>query len=500
MKKICFWGIVFHCALINFSVAQVPGSQLFDNTKIHEIKVISLKENLRDTLEANYVMSFGMNQIQTRAIPYASVKLIIDGTNLDSLGIRYKGFNSWWHSVKKPIKIDINEYQSDQQYDGLKKFNLHNGSGDPSFIRENINYSMLRLLGIKAPRTAYAKVFIDNTYIGLYRIVEQIDNTFLDGYFGNHDGNLYKQEGKGTAGFSLSWLGSNKEAYYASISLENHENKNDWSEFIHFLDILNNTPDNQFREAILPIFDVDEYLQILAFDIAVNNLDFYGNSGRNYYLYSHNGKFHWIPWDYNLSLQDGETPIDINPSDYPVLIKRILQVPEFHDTFLRKYCNLKTYLSATSVNNLITAETAMIGNLLEQDPFVDYPFEAFQKNVDEAWQQISGLKPYAVKRYTDISNVLETHHIDCTVSAEIPPLNQNLLLIYPIPAANWVNIGIFPNQEVTVSIINNGGQLVMSATLFEKGKLNISSLASGCYVVKVNAGEKIYSKLLLVNH
>lgn len=500
MRKFCFWGIVFHCALINFSVAQVPGSQLFDNSKIHEIKIISLKENLRDTLEANYVMSFGMNQIQTRQIPYASVKLIVDGTNLDSLGIRYKGFNSWWHSVKKPIKIDINEYKSEQQYDGLKKFNLHNGSGDPSFIRENINYKILRLMGIKAPRTAFAKVFIDNTYIGLYRIVEQIDNTFLDDNFGNHDGNLYKQEGKGTAGFSLTWLGSNKEVYYASISPENHENKNDWSDFIHFLDILNNTPDSQFRDAILPIFDVDEYLQILAFDIAVNNLDFYGNSGRNYYLYSHNGKFHWIPWDYNLSWQDGETPIDINPSDYPVLIKRILQVPEFHDTFLRKYCNLKTYLSATSINNLITTETAMIGTLLENDPYLDYPFEAFQKNVDEAWQQNSGLKPFAAKRHTDISSVLESQHIDCTVSAETPPQSQNLLQLYPIPASDWVNIGMFPNQEVIVSLINNSGKLVMRATLFEKGKLNISTLASGCYVVKVNAGGKIYAKLLLVNH
>jgi len=500
MRTFCFWSIVFYCAFVNFSVAQVPGSKLFDNSKIHEIKIVSLKENLRDTLEANYVLSFGMNQMRTREIPYASVKLIVDGTNLDSLGIRYKGFNSWWHSVKKPIKIDINEYKSDQQYDGLKKFNLHNGSGDPSFIRENINYKILQLLGIKAPRTAFAKVFIDNSYIGLYRIVEQIDNTFLDGNFGNHDGNLYKQEGKGTAGFSLTWLGNKKEAYYASISPENHENKNDWSDFIHFLDVLNNTPDNQFREAILPIFDVEEYLQILAFDIAVNNLDFYGNSGRNYYLYSHNGKFHWIPWDYNLSWQNGENPLDINPADYPVLIKRILQVPEFHDMFLRKYCNVKTYLSATSVNNLISAETAIIGALLENDPYLDYSFEAFQKNMNEAWQQISGLRPFAAKQHAEISNILENQHINCTVSAETLPQGQNLLQLYPIPANDWVHIGIFPNQDVTISISNNSGQLVMRATLFEKGTLDVSVLASGSYVVKVNAGGKVYSKLLLVNH
>jgi len=163
--------------------AQSKGDQLFDNSIIHEVKIISLKENLRDTLETNYILSYGMNQIQTREIPYAAAKLMIDGTQLDSLGIRYKGFNSWWHSTKKPIKIDINRYKSEQAFDGLKKFNLHNGSGDPSFIRENLDYKLLRLMGIKAPRTSYAKVFMDEEYLGLYRIVEQIDNTFLENNF-----------------------------------------------------------------------------------------------------------------------------------------------------------------------------------------------------------------------------------------------------------------------------------------------------------------------------
>ena len=500
MRKLYLSYIVCNILLVGSSLGQVPGNQLFDNSKIHEIKIVSLKENLRDTLEANYVLSFGMNQIQTREIPYASVKLIVDGTNLDSLGIRYKGFNSWWHSVKKPLKVDINEYKPDQQYDGLKKFNLHNGSGDPSFIRENINYKILRSLGIKAPRTSFAKVFIDTAYIGLYRIVEQIDNTFLDGNFGNHDGNLYKQKGKGTAGFSLGWLGSGKEAYYQSISLENHENKNDWSEFIHFLDILNNTTDQQFRDSILSVFEVEEYLQILAFDITINNLDYYGNSGRNYYLYNHNGKFRWIPWDYNLSWQNGEQPTNIDPADYPVLTNRILQVPEFYGIFLRKYCQLKDYFSATSINNLITAETAIIGNLLEQDPYLDYPFEAFQKNRDEAWLKIPGLKLYAAKRYDDIFNVLEALHVDCTVTGGMPPHSQNLLQLYPVPANDWVNIGLFPNHRVVISIVNSGGRVVMDTSLFESGRLNISSLPSGFYILKARAGDRVYSKLLLVSH
>ena len=92
MKNIYFFNIIIQIFSITNLLGQIPGDQLFDNAKIHEIKIVSLKENLGDTLEANYVMSFGMNQIQTREIPYTTAQLIVDGTVLDTLGIRYKGF------------------------------------------------------------------------------------------------------------------------------------------------------------------------------------------------------------------------------------------------------------------------------------------------------------------------------------------------------------------------------------------------------------------------
>lgn len=500
MRKSCLIYIAFNLLFAFYTTAQVPGSKLFDNSKIHEIKIISFKEGLSDTLEANYVMSFGMNQMKIREIPYTSVKMMIDGTPLDSLGIRYKGFNSWWRSVKKPLKIDLNQYKDNQQYDGLKKFNLHNGSGDPSFIRDNLNYHLLRLMGIKAPRTAYAKVYFDTVYMGLYRLVEQVDNTFLDVNFGNHDGNLYKQESNGSAGFTLSWLGSNKEDYYPSMSLENHKTVNDWSDLIHFIDVLNNTPDDQFRDAILQVFDVDEYLQVLALDITVNNMDYYGNSGRNYYLYRDNGKFHWLPWDYNLSWQDGEPPLEIDPDAYPVLTKRILQVPEFNEAFLRKYCRLRTYLSSASIDNLINEEKTRIGTLLENDPKADYPYEAYLTNSEQPWNRIAGLKPYADKRVADMTFLLDKNRIDCTVSAEIPPFSNDQFQLYPLPASDWVNISLPTNRPVMVTILNNGGQAVQKSTLPGSGKLNISSLATGSYVVKINTEGKVYSKLLLVSH
>lgn len=491
--------IIFCILSIHISFGQTPGNLLFDNSKIHEIKIISLFEALPDTLTTNYVLSFGIGQMQIRDIPYAPTLLMIDGTAIDTLGIRFKGFNSWWSSIKKPFKVDINKYKKDQKYDGLSKFNLHNGAGDPSFIRENINYKILRSLGIKAPRTSYAKVFIDTAYMGLYRIVEQVDNTFLDVNFGIHDGNLYSQQSKGSGGFPLDWRGNSQESYYESLELENHTKINDWSALVHFLDVLNNARDDEFRNAILPIFDVDEYLQILAFDVAVNNIDWYGDSGRNYYLAEANGKFHWIPWDYNLTWRADSKSINISGGDYPILINRLLKVPEFEQSFLRKFCGIKSILS-DSIMSMVTNEASVIRPHLRNDPYMDYPFEAFETNIESSWDRIPGLQEFASQRSIEISNTLQALNVDCTVITGIPQADDDALQLYPVPANDRLNVGLFPGTKASISIFNTLGQSILKSSFNEGDTIDTSVLSPGHYILRAIAGQNVYSKIFVVEH
>jgi hypothetical protein len=500
MQKLLCLLAVCAVGLIRPCLGQVPGENLFNNSGIHVIRMVPYYSNLRDTLETNYMQSFGMNQFQIRDIPYAPVKLIIDGTLVDSLGIRYKGFNSWWHSVKKPIKIDINRYNRDQVYDGLKKFNLHNGSGDPSFVRENISYKILMELGVRTPRTSYAQVYLDTAYQGLYRVVEQIDNTFLDAFYHGHQGNLYVQEAQGTAGFSMGWEGADQAAYYESLSLENHKTENDWSAFIHFLDVLNNTSDRDFRDSILSVFDVYEYLRVVAFDVTVNNLDFYGNSGRNFYLYDDGGTFHFIPWDYNLTWREGPPPINFDPNDYPVLIRRILQVPEFHSVYEQLLCWLKPLLTAPWFDGMVMHEYEMIGSLLDHDPYQDYPAEAFQNSLDSTWIRIPGLRPFAAKRNADIADALYDLNFECKLTSKNPVVDQPVLKIYPIPAHDWIEIGFFPGTEVNVSVLNNIGQMVMNFSLYERGRKDISRLPVGYYSIRVIGRNQVYSGTFIVGN
>lgn len=286
------------------------GNHLFDPSIIHEINFTFTEPAFWDSLLVNYgdSSSFSGSDIQWEL----AENIEIDGMVLDSVGVRLRGKSSFRHAseFKKPFKVDLNEYVRGQEYDGMKKFNLHNGACDPSQLRDFIGYNVMRTAGVKAPRVSHARVSINGQYWGLYSIIEQIDKTFVKNNFSNGSGNLYKNN----AWSQLEWLGRDLAPYQEDIELKTNEEENDWSDFLEFVDVLNNTPDSTFAEDIQKVFDVENYLRVLAVDIGLNNWDSYVENRRNWYIY-HNPEtdlFEWIPWDYNLSM-GGDFEFAANP-------------------------------------------------------------------------------------------------------------------------------------------------------------------------------------------
>ncbi len=293
----------------NILIAQ-KGNDLFDASQVHEINFTFSDLSFWDSLLVYYDDS---SSFSGSDIPWLMADQIkIDGTILDSIGVRMRGKSSFRHAseFKKPFKVDLNEFVRGQDYDGMKKFNLHNGSCDPSQLRDFIAYDVLRTAGVKTPRVAHARVSINGQYWGLYSIIEQIDKTFVTNNFSNGKGNLYKNN----AWSRLQWLGQEVLPYQEDIELKTNEDTDDWSDFLELVDVLNNTPDSIFAREIQKVFDVENYLRVLAADIALNNWDSYVDNQRNWYIY-HNPDtdlFEWIPWDYNLSM-GGDFDFDANP-------------------------------------------------------------------------------------------------------------------------------------------------------------------------------------------
>lgn len=292
--KISFLSLVCFLWITSFMSAQNSGDLLFTNT-IHEVHFDFQQTDYWNQMSQNIDANFGGD------IPYILADVSIDGVLLDSVGVRFKGFTSYQPGERKqPIKVDFNEFVADQRYDGLRKLNFNNGFGDPAMQRDVICYNILRSMGLKAPRTSWAKLFMNDEYIGFYIIIEQVDKEFLRNNFSNSNGNLFKNK----AWSFLEWLGTNKGPYEEIFDLKTNGTEDDWSGFINLMDVINNDSDGDFEENIESFLNVESFLKNLAVDVAANNWDSFMEHGRNWYMYEDivTKKFHWIPWDYNFAL------------------------------------------------------------------------------------------------------------------------------------------------------------------------------------------------------
>jgi len=385
--------IVFVCFLTN-------AQSLFDDSLLHEIRITSDDPNFWQNLADDYENYYP-------DVPYTSATVEIDGTLLDEVGVRQKGFSSnfFCPTNKKPLKLNFGKFVDDREYDGVRKLNLANGIGDPAIIKDKVVYDMYRQHGIPGPRVAHTKLYINDTYWGIYAMIEQIDKRYLKRNFADNDGNLWKNKSNS----DLDWLGTNPNSY--SFELQTNEEENDWTKFIEFVDFINNSSILDFENELEEIFDLDEYLRILAIDILTNNWDSYIEHGRNWYLYHEpkTDKIHWLPWDYNFAF-------DRRPSGYgdfnilldnpqKVLIHRIFQIPEFRQRYLNYMCEIlevnftddRLFIKldnqldlidddwSTATNNffnLSDVQDAINGETWNGEPF-DNPLQGFKVFIDE---------------------------------------------------------------------------------------------------------------------
>jgi len=517
MKKliVLFLSVFF----IQFGVTGQVGNNLFDDSYVHEIHLefydsdfLSTMYDLHNTAHAmggnaDYIMA---------AITIDGEEATTLGNTLDTVGVRMKGDFSFVLSPndKKPLKIDINEFVSGQKYDELKKFNLAPAAGDPSFLREKIGYELHQHLGVKAPRCAFAKIYLNGEYWGLYQIIEQVDKTFLKDRFGNKDGNLFKSQG----GASLQWIDDNQSTYedeaFPKYELKTNKTENDWSDLIAFMKLLDNTPDAEFKEVLEEHFNVAGFLKDLAVQNYIMNNDNYFHGGNNYYLY-HNTetqKWEWIPWDLNNSMTNysgfgvtNSTPQTVPMiessmlGDFDPLTRRILENDELKNQYYNEVCQLVNgFGSVSSIHTRIDELADMIRDDVYADTRKKYTNEDFENNiayigVEEVFiGTMHGVKDFTEKRANKLSGELTDLGItSCmnTTSAENLIEEKTYLSLYPNPASDNLTITIYGIEESdirSIKIVDMLGNEILD--IDEKSILNTTSqkielLISGTYIL-----------------
>jgi hypothetical protein len=209
-----------------------------------------------------------------------------------AVGIRLKGGNGSFRELKDEkaaFKIKFNQVKG-QKFLGLKKLTLNNMVQDPSMLHETMAYEAFRALGVPAPRTGYANVYVNGVNYGVHLDVETYDDISLPHLFATTQ-HLYEADTPGVdvtpGGAGAFEVDEGDEVDRADLEalIAAADNKvGDWS------------------HGMAGIADLEEMTRMWAVERYAGHWDGYAGVDaafrpNNYYLQSdESGLFSMLPW------------------------------------------------------------------------------------------------------------------------------------------------------------------------------------------------------------
>lgn len=468
------------------------GNAFFGAAVVHDVYLDFAQVSWWDSLVANYTADI-----------YMRCKLTVDGTVYDTIGVKLKGNSSYNNpSKKKSMKVGLDEYVTGQRHDGLKKFNLNNCFKDPTFMREKLMCDFANQMGANSPRCTYARVYLNNTYWGLYTAMEEIDKIYLAKNFTDKKGNLFKGDPMG----DLKWINSTQSSYYTKYELKTNETQNDWSDLVHLIDNINNTPSANFHDSMESVIQTPSVLKSWALTNIFANLDSYLGSGHNYYIYddSTNLVFHYILWDVNEAFGNFNMGMSVNtiqnlsmyylsnPTNRP-LYSKMLANTQYKADLTTQYCNMVPYFTNALIDPRIDSIKNVIMTDVQNDTMKFYTYNDFLNNINNTVTVTSGmtftmpgLKSFISARNTALVNELATQGCFVGVKENVDASN---FILFPNPAsASEVKI---VSQDVirSLTVYTAAGVIVHQmkhGAAVNEYTLETTSLQSGVYFVKLN--------------
>jgi hypothetical protein len=304
----------------------------------------------------------------------------INGTKLDSVGVKYKGNSSYDSTrLKNPLHIELDSYSKDRNYQGVVDIKLSNCYQDPSMVREVLAFSILNNY-MDSPQANFAQVYINGLYMGVYSNIESISKSFCSDYFFGNNGTFIKGNPEvvpaANTKCNLLKLAGDSTSYFNFYQIKSDFG---WKQLEKLCDSVTNNPNSLNR-----VLDMDRVLWMLAFNSVFINLDSYnGAFCQNYYLYKDGtNRYNPIVWDLNMSfggfpfLGSGNTslaaltianmqnlPLNVHSTDtYWPLIKAVYANP----TYKRMYiAHARTLLKDNFTNGSYITKYTTLKNLVD---------------------------------------------------------------------------------------------------------------------------------------
>lgn len=235
---------------------------------------------------------------------YVHADLDFGGGRLTNVAVRYKGNGTYMTaggSDKKSLKVDLNEFVKGQKLAGVSKVNFHNNVTDASWMNEPLSYWLYREAGVPAPRTSYSRIGITvpgvqtNRYLGLYSIVENLDDHWAEDRFGTKKGAIFKP----VTPSLFQYLGEDWAKYQQTYDPKSDPTEKQKRRVMDFARLVTSADDTEFARRLPEFLDVDEFSRFMAVTVWLSTLDSILAIGQNYVVYLHpkTDQFQFLPWD-----------------------------------------------------------------------------------------------------------------------------------------------------------------------------------------------------------
>lgn len=477
------------------------GDNLFDDSYLHEFRF--------ELVDTNTLIS---------TKDYQQVNMIVDGVVVESVGIKKKGnISQYSNPAKKAIKIKTNKYVNGKKYDGIKEFMLHMNYQDPTMLREKLTYDICSDMGLFSLRTAFAKVYIDDEYWGLYTLVEGKDEMYKQ-VFDNRDMDAIESLDFGEMCYVSDdpieydyWNNSSGLPYY---QFENGDPETAWPRFATMMDKINNTADNQYMDTASTYLNLEHFFIYQAINVYLMNMDSYIQyRGNQIFVYDTISNIWQVtPWDFNASFGLWGTDLYTCTSYemIPEVISdgcvtaRLNTFPVLKEYYLDAMCQLvNTIGDTTTYFSKIDGWKEQIQDAVYDDYRKHFTNEDFDKGLEYGYyqhffQNQPALKTFLSARLAIVQEGLENEGYACSTVGVAKVEKSRQLNLFPNPASSVINLDFEDDTFIpeSVKIMNTLGQLVLDQA-WNGNHINIEHLQAGVYFLTLDENIGLVKKIIV---
>jgi len=352
---------------------------LFDIQNVAEIK-LDVKLADWNTFLHNYDLNPGNEDCVPATFTYSkNGKTFV----LDSVGLRLRGNTSrrrpegndgQVHNAQNPVwhhahfVVKFAEYKKKRYFAENDRITLKWHKDDAAYCREVYCYDLFRRFGVyTAPRAAYSRLTINVSgdvkpaYFGVYVLLEGVNDSYLEnrkksGHFVSDNGYLWKANwganlspsSMGNENFGVEKITINPsetESYIYDLKTKKSQINTARTQVQNFINNMNPLPSGsaELKAYIEQNMDIDLFLRAYAVNVMVGMWDDYWINTNNFYFYfDTDGKFYFIPFDYDntlgtsLLVENSGTQNMLEWGDLSgerMLMRKIMSVPEFKNQY-----------------------------------------------------------------------------------------------------------------------------------------------------------------------